>query len=456
MGVNISSWHLARTVSTLGGLGTVSGVAVEILVMRLLQQGDQGGHFRRALDAFPFQSVADRIRDAYFFEGGIGKGESYKVVPKYTVSPRRELIELTVFSAFALVWLAKEGHKGVININFLEKIQMPLLYGIYGAMLAGVDYITVGAGIPLQIPKVLDAYATEKPATYRINVTGLGGGYVMSCDPKEIFGDKTPSLSRPGFFPIASSNTLATKLVKNGGIDGLIIEKPIAGGHNAPARKDSGGNFLPDGRQDYGPKDEVDLQKIKYLGVPFWIAGGHASPEALKNALDAGANGIQVGSIFALCEDSGMDPSTRRELRRQGYLGELIITTDLDASPTGYPFKVAQLLGTVSDAKVYGDRDRICSQWVLVEVYLMPNGKIGYRCASEPLLNFERKGGDMKRALKAKCLCNGLLATAKVGDPGEPRIVTLGDKQREFLNILIKHPGDAYNAKQVFAYLLGE
>ena len=60
MGVGISNWHLARAVSRLGQLGVVSGVALEVLLVRRLQDGDVGGHIRRALEAFPFRDMARR------------------------------------------------------------------------------------------------------------------------------------------------------------------------------------------------------------------------------------------------------------------------------------------------------------------------------------------------------------------------------------------------------------
>ena len=66
---------------------------------------------------------------------------------------------------FVEVFLAREGHSNPVGINYLEKIQTPHLVSIYGAMLAGVGYILMGAGIPLKIPGVLDAYVDHQPAT---------------------------------------------------------------------------------------------------------------------------------------------------------------------------------------------------------------------------------------------------------------------------------------------------
>ena len=73
MGVNISDLFLARTVSMLGQQGTVSGVALEKVLSRILQRGDPGGHIRRALSHFPFPRVAEKVLSTFYVEGGISK-----------------------------------------------------------------------------------------------------------------------------------------------------------------------------------------------------------------------------------------------------------------------------------------------------------------------------------------------------------------------------------------------
>ena len=84
----------------------------------------------------------------------------------------RNLIELLMVSNFVEVFLARQGHLNKVGVNFLEKVQLPHLASIYGAMLAGVGYVLMGAGIPLHIPGVLDNLAAGKPAEYKLAVTG--------------------------------------------------------------------------------------------------------------------------------------------------------------------------------------------------------------------------------------------------------------------------------------------
>ena len=64
MGAGVSNWRLARAVSWLGQLGVVAGTALDQILSRRLQDGDQEGHIRRALASFPFPKIAQKIIDA--------------------------------------------------------------------------------------------------------------------------------------------------------------------------------------------------------------------------------------------------------------------------------------------------------------------------------------------------------------------------------------------------------
>src|SRR5690606_37841561 len=111
--------------------------------------------------------------------------------------------------------------------------QMPNLGSLYGAMLAGVDYVLMGAGIPREIPGVLDRFAEHRAASIKMDVEGLGKDEVeyLTFDPQEHWVDADPpELKRPYFLPIIASNSLATMLVRKatGRVDGFVIEGPTA------------------------------------------------------------------------------------------------------------------------------------------------------------------------------------------------------------------------------------
>jgi NAD(P)H-dependent flavin oxidoreductase YrpB (nitropropane dioxygenase family) len=462
MGVNISGFGLAREVSSLGCLGTVSGVAVWTVMARILQSGDPGGHFRMALSHFPFQEWARRIISEYFLEKGLPENGKFKPVPIWSFNPSRFLIALSVAGSFCFVWLAKHNNEGAsrdfpISINYLEKIQMPLIFSIFGAMLAGVDCVTMGAGIPMQVPGILDKFANGQSVEYRVDVEGLPGGQIISFNPREFFGKEIPQIKRPAFLPIISSNLLAEVFCGRrvtGSSQGFVIENDHAGGHNAPPR---GKPIVlnKQGEPVYGQKDKVDLSQMKELGLPFWLGGAMASPEALNQAISDGANGIQVGTAFALCEESGMKRDIKSELRRRGVRSELQVLASMKVSPTGFPFNVAQIEGTLSDPKVYEKRERVCDLCCLRAPYFRSDHTIGYRCKAERLEEYKKKGGKQEDTENACCLCHGLLSTCGFGGTIEPPVVTLG-RNVDFLPKLMKCEDDSYTAKKVVDYLLGK
>jgi nitronate monooxygenase len=462
MGAGVSDWRLANAVSRQGQLGVVSGTALEQIMARRLQDGDLGGNIRRALDRFPFPAMAERIWHSCYIPGGKRERESYRLLPKHSLDNPRELQELCIAANFVEVFLAREGHNNPVGINFLEKIQIPHLPSIYGAMLAGVDYVLMGAGIPLKIPGALDQLARHETATYELYVTGAepGDDTTMKFTPRDFMECDLPLLKRPKFLAIIASNTLATTMVKkaNGKVDGFVIEGPTAGGHNAPPR---GKVQLNDaGEPVYGERDHVDLARIRELGLPFWLAGEYGSAEKVQAALAAGAAGVQVGTAFAFCNESGLHSDFKQELIHKALAGTAKVFTDPLASPTGFPFKVAQLAGTLSDDSVYSARPRICDLGFLREGYRTAEGKVDFRCPAQPASVYVSKGGRLENTVGRKCLCNALVAN--IGQPQirkgkhvEPGMITSGDDLRNIPQFLAAGQ-TRYSAADVIGKLLAQ
>ena len=147
MGVRISSWKLAREVSKKGGLGVISGTAMDVVFVRTLQDGkpcspgsyhictivfrililfllfnfisicsrisgDPGGHFRRALATFPNQAMAQSALDKYYIPEGKSPTKPYRSLPLWTISPPRQLEEAAILGNYCEVWLAKHNDDG--------------------------------------------------------------------------------------------------------------------------------------------------------------------------------------------------------------------------------------------------------------------------------------------------------------------------------------------------------
>ena len=462
MGVGVSNWRLAQTVSRLGQLGVVSGTAIDQVLVRRLADGDKGGHMRRGLDAFPFPEMAKRIWQEYFIAGGKPAGTPYPTVPMHQRLDPRKLIELLMVANFIEVFLAREGHGNPVGVNFLEKVQLPHLASIYGAMLAGVGYVLMGAGIPLHIPGVLDNLAAGRPAEYKLAVTGAAQDQdtQMRFDPRDYAEGLLPELTRPRFLAIVSSNTLATTMLRRatGRVDGFVIEGPTAGGHNAPPRGKM--QLTPAGEPVYGDRDRVNITELRELGVPFWLAGGFGRPGKVRQAIEEGAAGVQVGTAFAFSEESGLRRDLKRMLLSQAATASARVFTDPLASPTGFPFKVAQLHGSYSDEGVATARTRVCDLGYLREPYAASEGKIGYRCSAEPVANYLAKGGKLEDTVGRKCLCNALLANIghpqlRKDDTAEPPLVTVGD-DLNFVATFLKDGRESYSAADVVASLLSE
>ncbi|OAM89828.1 nitronate monooxygenase [Termitidicoccus mucosus] len=457
MGVAISNWRLARSVSAKGQLGVVSGTSIDTVHARILQDGDRGGFLRDAYRKFPIPEMARRVLDRWFSPEGRPEGAPYKPVPFFSATPARSLTELTAVAAFGEVTLAKGGSGAPVGINLLDKIKLPQLATLYGAMLAGVDYVLMGAGIPRHVPGVLDKLSEGLPATMKVDVEG-GGEMEIGFDPEAFLGKPAPRLKRPHFLAIISSATLALSLARkcSGKVDGFIVESSIAGGHNAPPR----GVMQLDatGQPVYGPRDEAELDKIAALGLPFWLAGGRASAAGLASAKAAGAAGIQVGTAFACCEESGMEAGLRRKLITAVRAGSARVFTDPLASPTGFPFKIVQVEGTVSEKKRYEARTRICDLGYLRSAYRKPDGAVGFRCASEPVADYIAKGGALADTENRMCLCNGLLATSGLAQSRKNNLVedmlaTAGDALADVVRFL-KDGVEHYSAADVIDSLL--
>ncbi|MFN8570593.1 MAG: nitronate monooxygenase [Gemmatimonadaceae bacterium] len=456
MGVGVSNWRLARAVSSRGYLGVVSGTVIDTLLVRRLQDGDPGGDMRRAIARFPIPSVAEEVLRRFFVEEGIPSQTPYALLPMWRqhVSAFRE--QVAALAAFVEVSLAKEGHSGPVGINLLTKVQMPNMATLYGAMLAGVNVVLMGAGIPKEIPGVLDNLAQHQPAEMRFDVENLPSGRVewLKFDPSRHWTPSAP-LERPQFLAIVSANSLAATLARksSGRVDGFVVEGPTAGGHNAPPR----GEMKLNERAEpiYGERDVVDLAKMRELGLPFWLAGGTGSRGALEQALEAGAAGVQVGTLFAFCNESGIDPALKARILDAVNCGSVEVLTDALASPTEYPFKVLHMMGDPDDAR-RASRSRICDLGYLRSAVASPDGSIDYRCAAEPVDQFVAKGGTEEQTRQRRCLCNGLLANLGHGQSRgaqgeEPPLITSGSDLTNLRDLLAGR--SAYSAAEVVEWI---
>jgi NAD(P)H-dependent flavin oxidoreductase YrpB (nitropropane dioxygenase family) len=321
-------------------------------------------------------------------------------------------------------------------MNVMWKCPLTVLPSIYGALLAGVDALLCGAGVPMELPDMLRRMQAGEDLAYE-PLHGTGTGVRLA-----IAGDNTAkrlqSRPLPHLLPILSNFAFPKRILdiwereqQGARPFAFVLENHAAGGHNAPPRN----------KTTFGDQDEIDtyFDKVRALGVPVYVAGAFANggnAEDYRYWRERGAYGIQVGSRFALSGESGM----RRDIKdaviaanaetTTGEEHDTLLQTSMRVSPTGYPFKVVSLPETVADAGVYAHRRKRCDKGYLLQAQqiVRTDGtrQEVYLCPSMPARQYERLGGDPTETEGRICLCNGLMATVGFGDGTEPPLVTLG------------------------------
>ena len=398
--IAISHWGLARAVAQAGQLGVISGGALGVCLARRLQLGDTDGRLRHAFDHFPFPSVAHRVWDQFFIAGGKSPATPFELTRQPVLDGGKTLVELTVLANYTEVFLAKEGHEGLIGIRYPGFAPIPLLPSLYGALLAGVDYVLV-AGMPATIPGILDRLTDSEPASTPVRVRDDRGpaphDEPVWCgfDPGVLADGQMVPLPRPKVIALVPSASAALDSLRatDGPLDGVVLTNGAA----AAARYAS---------------SEVD--GLRSLGVPFWLAV-RADPAEVRLARDMGARGVMIESPFTFAQESSLATELKDQVIQAVLTASGDVFGEIPGSAAGQLMKVVRLRDTPSDPDVFGARPRICDIGYFRQPFLRPDGGVGYRCPGEPLVHYAEKGGSPEEAVLQRCLCNGLLASAGLG-----------------------------------------
>ena len=212
----------------------------------------------------------------------------------------------------------------------------------------------------------------------------------MPLRPRRRHRRRRPPLTRPAFLAIVASTTLARRCcARQWRVDGFIVEGPTAGGHNAPPR---GKMQLTDtGRAVYGARDDVDIEMPRPR--PAVLAGRRLRlPEGVRRC--RGRSGRPGRHRLRAAATNRASPDYRR-CSPQVRDGDVRGQTDPLASPTGFPFKVAELPGRSRRTRL---RARSRDLRPRLPARGLPPGRrqLGYRCAAEPVLAYVAKGGEVE------------------------------------------------------------
>ncbi|OXH83214.1 2-nitropropane dioxygenase, partial [Burkholderia multivorans] len=200
--------------------------------------------------------------------------------------PDRATLEAANLEALAReIRLAKtyaQG-RGMIAVNVMKAVSAHADY-VRVACDEGADAIVMGAGLPLDLPDLVQG---RDIALIPILSDGRGIALVLR------------------------------KWMKKGRLpDAIVIEHPAhAGGHLGVTQLAD----MHDPRFDFARVLDDAAQAIASLGIardaiPLIVAGGINGHDAVRAALDAGANGVQVGTPFAVTEEGDAHPNFKRVL----------------------------------------------------------------------------------------------------------------------------------------------
>ena len=176
------------------------------------------------------------------------------------------------------------GGKGLIAVNVMRAIS-EYAADVRQSCESGAGAIVVGAGLPLDLPDLTAAY----PDVALIPILSDSRGIAI---------------------------LLKKWLRKSRLPDAIVIEHPrYAGGHLGAAKIAD----LNDPRFDFPRVLEETFAVFKELGierekVPLIPAGGIATPAQVRNLFALGAGAVQVGTPFAVTEESDAHPNFKRVL----------------------------------------------------------------------------------------------------------------------------------------------
>jgi nitronate monooxygenase len=242
MGVGVSAHRLAGTVAAEGGVGTIASVDLRRLHPDLM--ASTAGGSRESIEEANLTALDREIKAALECAKGAG----------------------------------------MVAVNVMRAVSQYADY-VRQACKSGANAIVVGAGLPLDLPELVE-------------------------DFKEV-----------ALIPILSDARGVSLVVKrwmrkNRLPDAIVLEHPgWAGGHLGAANISETANQRFD-METVLPECNEALSKLglKHGEVPLIAAGGISCLERIKELIGLGASGVQVGTAFAVTQEGDADAEFKRVL----------------------------------------------------------------------------------------------------------------------------------------------
>lgn len=281
MGVDISTAELALEAARLGGIGHLSDAMLPTVTDRLLNTN----------------FVKSKLQQ---YKYNVANTDKSKV--QFDLGQIAESTRLHLSKAME----AKRG-SGMIFVNCMEKLTMnapreTLRVRLHGALSAGIDGITLSAGLHLGSFALMEDHPRFRDAKLGIIVSSLRA--------LQIFLRKNAKLNR---LP-----------------DYIVIEGPLAGGHLG-----FGLDWMKYDLREICREIYQYLQTEK-LEIPIIPAGGVFTGSDAVSYLETGAAAVQVATRFTATHECGLPEKIVQEYFKAN---EEDIEVNM-ISPTGYPMRM--------------------------------------------------------------------------------------------------------------------
>ena len=281
MGVDISTAELALEAARLGGIGHLSDAMLPTVTDRLLNTN----------------FVKSKLKQ---YKYNVANTDKSKV--QFDLGQIAESTRLHLSNAME----AKRG-SGMIFVNCMEKLTMnapreTLRVRLHGALSAGIDGITLSAGLHLGSFALMEDHPRFRDAKLGI--------IVSSPRALQIFLRKNAKLNR---LP-----------------DYIVVEGPLAGGHLG-----FGLDWMKYDLREICKEIYQYLQAEK-LDIPIIPAGGIFTGSDAVSYLETGAAAVQVATRFTATHECGLPEKIVQEYFKAN---EEDIEVNM-ISPTGYPMRM--------------------------------------------------------------------------------------------------------------------
>ncbi len=298
--------------------------------------------------AFPSLKIGDLIAKTPIIQGGMGVGISLHrlaaavaaeggigVIAGAMIGMRepdiaQNPVEANSRALAAEINKARALTNGIIGVNIMV-VMTDFASLVRTSILERADIIFSGAGLPMELPKILRSLCDEKKEEFRTKLVPI----VSSARAATIICKKW--LSRSDYLP-----------------DAFVVEGPKAGGHLGYKPEDLNS---PEHSLEVILPQVVEAVKVfedaHGKKIPVIAAGGVYTGEDIHRFLDMGAAGVQMGTRFVATEECDADIRFK-----QAYVDAREEDITIIKSPVGMPGRA--LKGRFIEALEEGKRNFRC------------------------------------------------------------------------------------------------